>query len=82
MRDALIAYLSANGVTHALDLHTTTKRQFLEAIERDLFKPRGWDYKVQFTGPTGADAVEAALKLARKATGRTKVVSFYGLTTA
>lgn len=49
MRDALIAYLSANGVTHALDLHTTTKRQFLEAIERDLFKPRGWDYKVQFT---------------------------------
>ncbi|MGU0739325.1 aminotransferase class III-fold pyridoxal phosphate-dependent enzyme [Pseudomonas aeruginosa] len=78
MRDALIAYLSANGVTHALDLHTTTKRQFLEAIERDLFKPRGWDYKVQFTGPTGADAVEAALKLARKATGRTKVVSFYG----
>ncbi len=26
MRDALIAYLSANGVTHALDLHTTTKR--------------------------------------------------------
>ena len=78
MRDALIAYLSANGVTHALDLHTTTKRQFLEAIERDLFKPRGWDYKVQFTGPTGADAVEAALKLARKATGRTKVVSFCG----
>lgn len=78
MRDALIAYLSANGVTHALDLHTTTKRQFLEAIERDLLKPRGWDYKVQFTGPTGADAVEAALKLARKATGRTKVVSFYG----
>lgn len=74
----MIAYLSANGVTHALDLHTTTKRQFLESIERDLLKPRGWDYKVQFTGPTGADAVEAALKLARKATGRTKVVSFYG----
>lgn len=40
MRDALIAYLSANGVTHALDLHTTTKRQFLEAIERDLLATR------------------------------------------
>ena len=37
----------------------------------------GWDYKVQFTGPTGADAVEAALKLARKATGRTKVCLLY-----
>lgn len=78
MRDALIEYLSANGVTHGLDLHTSTKRNFLESIKRDLFDPRGWDYKVQFTGPTGADAVEAALKLARKATGRTRIVSFYG----
>lgn len=78
MRDALIRYLSGNGVTHGLDLHTTMKRRFLEAIDRDLFEPRGWKYKVQFTGPTGADAVEAALKLARKATGRSKVVSFYG----
>lgn len=78
MRDALIDYLSANGITHGLDLHTTMKRRFLEAIERNLFQPRGWEYKVQFTGPTGADACEAALKLARKATGRTKVVSFYG----
>ena len=78
MRDALIEYLKANGVSHGLDLHTTMKRTFLEAIDRDLFEPRGWKYKVQFTGPTGADAVEAALKLARKITGRTKVVSFYG----
>lgn len=78
MRDALIEYLRANGVAHGLDLHTSMKRRFLEAIERDLFEPRGWQYKVQFTGPTGADANEAALKLARKATGRTKVVSFYG----
>lgn len=78
MRDALIEYLSANGVTHGLDLHTSMKRQFLESIKRDLFEPRGWNYKVQFTGPTGADAVEAALKLARKATGRSKIVSFYG----
>ena len=33
-------------------------------------------YRVQFTGPTGANAVEAALKLARKATGRTNVIAF------
>lgn len=78
MRDALLAYLGANGVTHGLDLHTTMKRRFLEALDRDLFQPRGWEYKVQFTGPTGADACEAALKLARKATGRTRIVSFYG----
>lgn len=78
MRDALIEYLQSNGVTHGLDLHTSMKRRFLESIERDLFEPRGWKYKVQFTGPTGADANEAAMKLARKQTGRTKIVSFYG----
>lgn len=34
------------------------------------------EYKIQFTGPTGTNAVEAALKLARKVTGRPKIVSF------
>jgi diaminobutyrate-2-oxoglutarate transaminase len=33
---------------------------------------------VQFCGPTGTDAVEAALKLARRATGRPEVVAFTG----
>ncbi|EJT85475.1 diaminobutyrate--2-oxoglutarate aminotransferase [Pseudomonas putida S11] len=82
MRDALIAYLSSNGVTHALRPRTPpTQRRHVSSktIERDLVQAtRRGTYKVQFTGPTGADAVEAALKLARKATGRTKVVSFYG----
>jgi diaminobutyrate-2-oxoglutarate transaminase len=34
------------------------------------------NYRVQFTGPTGTNAVEAALKLARKITGRRTIVSF------
>jgi diaminobutyrate-2-oxoglutarate transaminase len=41
-----------------------------------VLAPRGIDYRVQFTGPTGANGVEAALKLARKITGRTNVVVF------
>lgn len=41
-----------------------------------ILNPRGLDYRVQFTGPTGANAVEAALKLARKVTGRNNVVAF------
>ena len=49
MRDALIAYLRDNGVTLGLDLHTSTKRRFLETLEREIFEPRGWSYKVQFT---------------------------------
>ncbi|CAM5646815.1 hypothetical protein SCYAM73S_07350 [Streptomyces cyaneofuscatus] len=44
-------------------------------------RPRGLDYTVQFSGPTGADAVEAALKLARKATGRRRCSPSAGATT-
>lgn len=72
----LIAYLNSNGITHSLDLHTTAKRQFLERFEEVILQPRGYRYKVQFAGPTGTNAMEAALKLARKATQRTPVVAF------
>jgi len=41
-----------------------------------ILEPRRLDYKLQFTGPTGTNAVEAALKLARKVTGRRGVVAF------
>ena len=74
----LLDYLTADGLTHGLDLYTTAKREFLAALRQRLLEPRGLDYKVQFCGPTGTDAVEAALKLARKATGRAGVVAFSG----
>ena len=38
--------------------------------------PRGLRYKLHFTGPTGANATEAAIKVARLATGRTNVIAF------
>src|ERR1700740_157644 len=75
---AVIAYLQRNGVVHSLDLHTTAKRAFLEKFEEVVLAPRALDYRIQFTGPTGTNAVEAALKLARKATGRTNVIAFTG----
>jgi diaminobutyrate-2-oxoglutarate transaminase len=50
--------------------------RFLERFEEVILKPRGMDYKIQFPGPTGTNSVEAALKLARKVTGRTNVVAF------
>src|SRR5882762_2267350 len=76
-KDALIDYISQDGITHSLDLHTVAKERFLEAMHDIVLKPRGLaDYVMQFTGPTGANAVEAALKIARKATGRTNVVYF------
>jgi diaminobutyrate-2-oxoglutarate transaminase len=57
-------------------MHSRAKADFLEAFERVILRPRGLYYRAQFTGPTGANAVEAALKLARKATGRTNVIAF------
>lgn len=50
--------------------------RFREAIQGYLLQPRGWEYDVRYTGTTAAASVEAALKIARHATGRHKVVSF------
>ncbi len=62
---------------HSLDMYTDVKRDFINTFVDTVLKPRGWeDRKLQFTGPTGTNAVEAALKLARKVTGRTEVVAF------
>ncbi len=75
-KEALISYIQSDGITHSLDLHTEAKEAFLIAMQDIVLEPRGLDYVVQFTGPTGANAVEAALKIARKVTGRSNVVSF------
>ena len=78
IRDRLIAYLREDYVTHALDMFTVAKRDFLTRFVNVILSARGLDYKVQFCGPTGADAVEAALKLARLATGRQTVAACTG----
>lgn len=76
LTEPLIDYLRDGGILHGLDMATRAKRDFIEAFERRVLEPRGYDYKLQFTGPTGANAVEAALKVARQATGRSNVVAF------
>ena len=72
----LLKYIESDGLVHGLDMSTVAKRRFLESFEQAILKPRDMAYKVQFTGPTGANAVEAALKLARNVTGRSNVVAF------
>lgn len=76
MAAALIAHIQGNGIAMGLDLHTDAKRAFLTAFEHDILRPRGLSHRVQFTGPTGTNAVEAAMKLARKVTGRHNVIAF------
>lgn len=75
-KKALLEYIENDGICHGLDLHTKAKREFLEAFNEKILKPRDLDYRVQFTGPTGTNAVEAALKLARNVTGRENIISF------
>ncbi|RWK94384.1 diaminobutyrate--2-oxoglutarate transaminase [Mesorhizobium sp.] len=71
-----IKYLESGGIIHGLDMATSAKREFMECVDAIILRPRGLTYKFQFPGPTGANAVEAALKLARKVTGRSGVISF------
>ncbi|HHU39552.1 MAG TPA: diaminobutyrate--2-oxoglutarate transaminase [Propionibacterium sp.] len=84
MKTALLDYIARDGISHSLDKFTVAKRRFLETFTSTILEPRGLDYKVMFPGPTGTNAVESALKLARKVTGREAVLnftnSFHGMT--
>jgi diaminobutyrate-2-oxoglutarate transaminase len=64
--------------THMLDFPTAVKDRFTEAQLAMLPGDMGKRMRVQFCGPTGADAVEAAVKLCKLHTGRSDVVAFHG----
>lgn len=76
LRTALVRYMLSDGISHGLDMATDAKRTFMRTFNSVILQPRNMEYKLQFTGPTGANAVEAALKIARKVTGRHNVVAF------
>ncbi|MGH8876349.1 MAG: diaminobutyrate--2-oxoglutarate transaminase [Stackebrandtia sp.] len=76
LKQALLDYLVEDNLVHGLDMHSAAKREFLSRFREVILRPRNLDYKVQFPGPAGNNAVEAALKLARKVTGRETVISF------
>ena len=78
IKPKLIEYLEGDGIMHALDMYTTPKREFISFMQDKILKPRGLDYKIMFPGPTGTNAVEAALKLARKVKGRSNVFALMG----
>ncbi len=76
MTEAVVEYIQSNGVLHSLDMHTTAKRDFMTHFVRTVLEPRDMPHRLQFMGPTGTNAVEAAMKLARRATGRQDIVAF------
>ncbi|RLK24874.1 diaminobutyrate aminotransferase [Micromonospora sp. M71_S20] len=75
---AVLSFIGSGHVQQALDLTTPAKYRFL----RQLFDVLPADFsasaKVQFCGPSGADATEAAVKLFKTATGRRTVLAFHG----
>lgn len=82
--EALIKYIQNDGIVHGLDQATSAKKAFLEKMRDIILIPRRLDYKIQFPGPTGTNAIETALKLARMVKNRSNIVSFtnayHGLT--
>lgn len=84
INNAIIDYLKRNGIVHGLDKATTAKKNFLQKFLDTILLPRNLSYKLQFTGPTGTNAVETALKLARMVKGRSNIIAFtngfHGLT--
>lgn len=75
-KQALLDYIQEDGITHGLDMHTRAKGKFLETFNEKILNPRNMKYVVQFTGPTGTNAVEAAMKIARNVTGQQNIVTF------
>ena len=78
IKDKLIDYLKTDGIIHSLDMYTTPKKEFIQFFEEKVLIPRNLNYKIQFTGPTGTNAVEAALKLARKVKKRENIFALMG----
>ncbi|HHW61893.1 MAG TPA: aminotransferase class III-fold pyridoxal phosphate-dependent enzyme, partial [Syntrophomonadaceae bacterium] len=76
LKARLLDYMASDGITHGLDMATRAKRDFLQKFDELILAPRDMEYKIMFTGPTGTNAVESALKLARKVTGRDTIISF------
>ncbi len=77
LKRAVIDYLEGDGLLHALDLETPARALFRDSLS-GLLQDHDLPYKFLAGGPTGANAVEAALKLARRVTGRTGVIAFTG----
>lgn len=78
IKEEIIKYMMRDGVTHSLDMYTDAKEEFIETFTKKILEPRSLDYKIQFCGPTGTNAIEASFKLARKNKQRNNIIAFSG----
>ncbi len=78
IKKAIIDYIDSDNIMHGLDMYTEAKALFINEFATQILKPRKLNYKIQFCGSTGTNAVEAAIKLARKNKGRHNIFTFMG----
>lgn len=78
VQDAIRTHLDANRPLLTLDLTTEVKDAFVQEILSLFPEEFARHARVQFCGPSGSDAVEAAIKLVKHATGRRSMASFHG----
>ena len=78
IKERLIEYIEKDGIVHSLDMYASAKKEFIKYFEENVLIPKGLNYKVMFSGPTGTNAIEMALKLARKCKKRSNVFAFMG----
>lgn len=76
--EALREVLEEHVPLHTLDLATPLKLEFIQELLSLLPEPLREGSRIQFCGPTGADAVEAAIKLVKTATGGRSILAFQG----
>ncbi|MEU3505240.1 aminotransferase class III-fold pyridoxal phosphate-dependent enzyme, partial [Streptomyces hundungensis] len=76
--EAIRKVLDSGAPLHVLDLATPVKDAFTTELFATLPRQLADTARIQFCGPAGTDAVEAALTLVRTATGRTGMLAFTG----
>jgi diaminobutyrate-2-oxoglutarate transaminase len=76
--NALKSTLDEKLPLHTLDITTPLKEAFVDELFASLPEPLASDARIHFCGPTGADGIEAAVKLAKTVTGRSGIFAFHG----
>lgn len=78
INQALKEQLDSGLPYQTLDIATSAKTHFIKSVKSFLPQELGDNCVIQFCGPSGADAVEAAIKLAKQTTGRNTMFAFRG----
>ncbi len=78
VNQTMIDLIQSGAALHTLDLATPVKDRFVDALLSIIPKELASRAKVQFCSPSGTDAVDAAIKLCKTATGRGTVIAFSG----